>query len=68
MSKFAKFCGQLHTRSLTSWIFAAVLIDRSWSLNVAHYVDAFNKITECISASVSCWKFTHHLNSTVTLL
>jgi len=28
MSKFAKFYGQLYLRSLTSWIFAAVLTNR----------------------------------------
>ena len=27
VSKFAKFCRQLHIRSLTSWIFARVLTD-----------------------------------------
>jgi len=55
MSIFAKFYGQLNMRSLRSWIFAAVLAD---------CVDAVNK---CTSAPVSCWIFTHHLNSTITV-
>jgi len=53
-------------RSLTRWIFAAVLTDRSrphtlFPINVAHPVDVFTKIAKHTSAPISCWKFTHHL-------
>jgi len=59
MSKFAKFYGKLHARSLTSWILAAVLTDRGRPLqfspiNVARRVDAFNKIAKRTSAPISC--------------
>ena len=62
MSKFAKFYGQLHITSLTSWIFAAVLTDCSrllpfFPINVARRVDAFNKIamhTHTSARTISC--------------
>jgi len=40
-----------------------------FSINATCRVDAsFNKIAKRTSASISCWKLTHHLNSTITLL
>jgi len=69
MSRSAKFYEQLHMRSLTNWIFAAVLTDCGQLppfFYVVRRVDAFNKIEKRTSAPISCWKFTHHLNSTLS--